>query len=134
MPLTLVIFAIGLLIWEKTREREQLNSRDRLWILALLTAAMLIKGPIVYAFLLPGILAFEIRGGRRRGPSRTGICQPSAWCGWWPWLVSLGIFLVWVIGGSIFVPGFFDYVLFIVFLYCSCVNVSLAPPPLFFFP
>src|SRR5260370_37735673 len=98
MPLTLVIFAIGLLIWEKTREREQWNSRDRLWIFALLTAAMLIKGPIVYAFLLPGILAFEVRGGSRRGPSRTGICQPSAWCGWWPWLIVARDFVVLLIG------------------------------------
>src|ERR1700720_1540289 len=30
MPLALVIFAIGLLIWEKIREREQWNSHDRL--------------------------------------------------------------------------------------------------------
>src|ERR1700730_2640190 len=77
MPLTLVIFAVGLLIWEKIREREQWNSRDRLWIFALLTASMLIKGPIVYAFFLPGIAMFEWR--RRKTESIW------AWCGWWPW-------------------------------------------------
>jgi 4-amino-4-deoxy-L-arabinose transferase-like glycosyltransferase len=134
MPLALVIFAIGLLIWGKIREREQWYSRDRLWIFALLTTAMLIKGPIVYAFLLPGILAFEIRGGRRHGPSRTGICQPSAWCGWWPWLVSLGIFLVWVIGGSIFVPGFFDQVVMREFLARFGETVHRPQPLLFYLP
>ncbi len=134
MPLALVIFAIGLLIWVKIREREQWNSGDRLWIFALLTAAMLIKGPIVYAFLLPGILAFEIRGGRRHSPSRISIWQPSAWCGWWPWLASLGIFLVWVIGGSIFVPGFFDQVVMREFLARFGETVHRPQPLLFYLP
>ncbi len=134
MPLTLVIFAIGLLIWEKIREREQWNSRNRLWIFALLTAAMLIKGPIVYAFLLPGILAFEICRGRPHGPSRIGISQPSSWCGWWPWLASLGIFLVWVIGGSIFVPGFFDQVVMREFLARFGETAHRPQPPLFYLP
>jgi 4-amino-4-deoxy-L-arabinose transferase-like glycosyltransferase len=134
MPLALFIFAIGLLIWQKIRGREQWNSRDRVWIFALLTAAMLIKGPIVYAFLLPGILAFEIRGGSRYGPSRTGICHYSAWCGWWPWFASLGIFLVWVIGGSIFVLGFFDQVVMREFLARFGETVHRAQPLLFYFP
>src|ERR1700730_6728184 len=55
MPLALILFAIGWLIWEKIRRRETCNGRDRLWVFFLLTAAMLIKGPIVYSFLLPGI-------------------------------------------------------------------------------
>jgi 4-amino-4-deoxy-L-arabinose transferase-like glycosyltransferase len=134
MPLTLVIFAIGLLIWEKIREREQWHSRDRLWIFALLTAAMLIKGPIVYAFLLPGILAFELCGGRPHGPSRIGISQPSAWCAWWPWLASLGIFLVWVINGSIFVPGFFNQVVMREFLARFGETVHRPQPLLFYLP
>jgi 4-amino-4-deoxy-L-arabinose transferase-like glycosyltransferase len=61
MPLALAIFAIGLLIWEKIKKREAWRTRDRLSIFGLLTAAMLIKGPIVYAFLLPGIAVFEWR-------------------------------------------------------------------------
>src|SRR5437667_3934766 len=83
MPLALVIFLIGLLIWRKIQKEEPWKSRDRVCILALLTAAMLIKGPIVYAFLLPGIGVFE---WWRKGQ---GI---PAWCGWWPWVASLGIF------------------------------------------
>jgi hypothetical protein len=134
MPLALFVFAIGLLIWQKIRGREQWNSRDRVWIFALLTAAMLIKGPIVCAFLLPGILAFEIRGGRRHRPSRTGIGHHSAWCGWWPWLASLGIFLVWVIGGSILVPGFFDQVVMREFLARFGETVHRAQPLLFYLP
>jgi 4-amino-4-deoxy-L-arabinose transferase-like glycosyltransferase len=134
MPLALFIFAIGLLIWQKIRRREQWNLRDRVWIFALITAAMLIKGPIVYAFLLPGILAFDIRGGKRQGASPTGICHYSAWCGWWPWLASLGIFLVWVIGGCIFVSGFFDQVVMREFLARFGETVHRTQPLLFYLP
>src|SRR5206468_2656108 len=36
--------------------------------------------------------------------------RQSAWPGWWPWVVSLAVFLAWVIGGILFQPGFFDEV------------------------
>src|SRR6266480_7001827 len=72
MPLALVIFLVGLLIWEKIRTREPWTRRDRLAMFGLLTAGMLIKGPIVYAFLLPGIVAFRfIRRRNNASPART---------------------------------------------------------------
>jgi 4-amino-4-deoxy-L-arabinose transferase-like glycosyltransferase len=109
MPLALVIFLIGLLIWEKIRTRGPWQPKDRWLMFGLLTAGMLIKGPIVYAFLLPGILFFQWQ--RRRdnaSPARTG--HYSAWCGWWPWLGSLAIFLIWVIAGWLWVPRFYELV------------------------
>src|SRR5262249_28721711 len=57
MPLALVIFLIGVLIWQKIRAGKDWTPRDQVYAFVLLTAAMLIKGPIVYAFLLPGIAA-----------------------------------------------------------------------------
>jgi hypothetical protein len=102
MPLALVIFLIGLLIWQKIRTRAPWNANDRLSMFALLTAAMLIKGPIVYAFLLPGIALFQWRARKQS--------DVTAWSGWWPWLASLGIFIVWVIGGIFFQSGFFEQV------------------------
>src|SRR4026207_2024159 len=59
MPLALVIFLIGLVIRQKIERQEEWKPRDRVYLFALLTIAMLIKGPIVYAFLLPGIGVFE---------------------------------------------------------------------------
>jgi 4-amino-4-deoxy-L-arabinose transferase-like glycosyltransferase len=103
MPLALLLFVIGWLIWKKIRRREIWNERDRLVFFVLLTAAMLIKGPIVYAFLLPGILAFQ---WRTRGTRDT----VTAWSGWWPWIASLAIFLAWAIGGIFFVPEFWEHV------------------------
>jgi 4-amino-4-deoxy-L-arabinose transferase-like glycosyltransferase len=108
MPLALVIFLIGLLIWQKIRENAPWRPGDRLQIFGLLTAGMLIKGPIVYAFLLPGIVLFQ--WWRRRSGAA------SAWSGWWPWVASLGVFLIWVIGGIQFVPRFYDQVVMREFL------------------
>jgi 4-amino-4-deoxy-L-arabinose transferase-like glycosyltransferase len=103
MPLALAIFLIGLLIWEKIRTGEPWRTQDRWPMFGLLTAGMLIKGPIVYAFLLPGMIVYQWRSRKRNGS--------SAWCGWWPWLASLGIFLIWVVVGWIWVPRFYELVI-----------------------
>lgn len=103
MPLALVLFTIGWLIWKKIRKREAWTTRDRLLLFLLLSAGMLIKGPIVFALVLPGIVACQWR--RRKASDK-----PSAWSGWSPWLGSSAIFLVWVIGGVLFVPEFSEHV------------------------
>src|SRR5438105_8794067 len=102
MPLALVIFLIGLLIWEKIRTGEPWRTQDRWLMFGLLTARMLIKGPIVYAFLLPGIIVYQWRFRKTN--------SPSGWCGWWPWFASLGIFLIWVVAGWFWVPRFYELV------------------------
>lgn len=129
MPLAFVIFLIGLLIWNKIREQSQWKFRDRVYVFALLTAAMLIKGPIVYAFLLPGIIIFQLRYGRTR-PLRAP--SPSVWPGWWPWIVSLAIFLLWVLGGIEFQPGFFDEVVMREFVARFGETIH-RPQPLYFY-
>jgi 4-amino-4-deoxy-L-arabinose transferase-like glycosyltransferase len=103
MPLALIIFLLGWQIWEKIRKNEPWQTRDRVIAFVLLAASMLIKGPIVCAFLLPGIVLFEWR--RRRHPTTT-----SAWCGWSPWLGAFAIFILWVVGGILFAPNFFHEV------------------------
>jgi 4-amino-4-deoxy-L-arabinose transferase-like glycosyltransferase len=103
MPLALVVFAIGWLIWDKIRRRENWTARDRLLLFFLLSAGMLIKGPIVYAFLVPGLVAFEWRQRRNGDPV-------TAWGGWLPWLASFLVFLLWVAGGIHFVPEFIEHV------------------------
>ena len=102
MPLALVIFLIGLLIWEKIRNHQTWSHRDRWIMFGLLTAGMLIKGPIIYAFLLPGIVAYQ---WAFRKTDRT-----RAWFGWWPWFASLAVFFVWVIAGCLWVPRFYELV------------------------
>jgi 4-amino-4-deoxy-L-arabinose transferase-like glycosyltransferase len=102
MPLALAIFLIGLLIWEKIRKQEPWSTPDRWVMFGLLTAGMLIKGPIIYAFLVPGIVGYQLRFRKTE--------RANAWCGWWPWLVSLAVFVVWAIAGCVWVPRFYELV------------------------
>jgi 4-amino-4-deoxy-L-arabinose transferase-like glycosyltransferase len=138
MPLALVIFLIGSLIWRKIQTEEPWRSRDRFYIFALLTVAMLIKGPIVYAFLLPGIALFQWRAVAVAGVGDSGQGgralqnSVSAWCGWWPWIASLVVFLLWVIGGILFQPGFFDEVIVREFVARFGETIH-RPQPLYFY-
>ena len=125
MLLALVIFLIGLLIWQKIRAETEWKPRERIYLFAVLTVAMLIKGPIVYAFLLPGIALFQWR-------CRRHACRYSAWCGWWPWIASLAVFLMWVIAGILFTPGFFNEVVMREFVARFGETIH-RPQPLYFY-
>jgi 4-amino-4-deoxy-L-arabinose transferase-like glycosyltransferase len=126
MPLALVIFLLGLLIWQKIRAGELWQPRERWKMFALLTASMFIKGPIVFAFLLPGIVLFQWLAAKRSGA--------TAWCGWWPWIASLALFSVWVICGIKFVPGFYEQVVIKEFLGRFSETVHRSQPFLFYLP
>jgi 4-amino-4-deoxy-L-arabinose transferase-like glycosyltransferase len=142
MPLALIIFLIGVLIWKKIREGTEWRLRDQIYVFALLTIAMLIKGPIVYAFLLPGIALFEWR--RRRRAVVAGVGDPgrahkvpllqNAWPGWWPWVASLAVFLLWVTGGILFQPGFFDEVVMREFIARLGETIHRSQPLYFYLP
>ena len=127
MPLALVVFLLGAKIWQKVRADEPWNRRDRLVFFALLTAAMLVKGPIVYAFLLPGIVVFEMT---RRGNAR----RVRSWCGWWPWIASLAVFLVWAAGAIAWVPEFYEQVVLKEFAGRFGESVHRPQPIYFYFP
>jgi 4-amino-4-deoxy-L-arabinose transferase-like glycosyltransferase len=93
----------------------------------LLSGGMLIKGPIVYAFLLPGLVAFE---WRRRKTNAAG----SAWSGWMPWLLSFLVFLLWVGGGILFVPEFTEHVVLREFAGRFSDEVHRSQPIYFYLP
>ena len=128
MPLAFVIFLIGVLTWRKIKKQQEWKLPDRVYLFALLTIAMLIKGPIVYAFLLPGIGAFE--WWHRQYIARD--CSHGAWVGWWPWLASLAVFLLWVVGGILLQRGFFDEVVMREFLGRFGETIH-RPQPLYFY-
>ncbi len=124
MPLALVTFLIGRQIWSKIRGAEGWTGRDRAIAFVLLASAMLIKGPIVYAFILPGLIVYQILR-RKRG-------APSAWSGWWPWILSLGIFLAWAICGIMKQPGFYESVVVREFAGRFSETIH-KPQPLYFY-
>jgi 4-amino-4-deoxy-L-arabinose transferase-like glycosyltransferase len=136
MPLAFVIFLIGLLVWEKVEKREEWNPLNRVYLFVLLTIAMLIKGPIVYAFLLPGIVLFQLRARTRPklvlSEVERGAPLYRVWPGWWPWIASLAVFLLWVTGGILFQPGFSDEVVMREFLGRFGETIH-RPQPLYFY-
>src|SRR6478735_3881604 len=135
MPLSLVIFLIGLLIWQRVRDKDEWKLRDQVYVFVLLTAAMLIKGPIFYAFLLPGIAlnVVAVALGATRSP-RTARRLQSSWPGWWPLLASLAIFLVWVAGGIRYQPGFYQEVVMREFVGRFGETIHRPQPLLFYLP
>src|SRR6266404_8204656 len=93
---------------------------------------MLIKGPIVYAFLLPGIVlnAVAVALWATRTPRIARRLQ--IWPGWWPWIASLALFLLWVIGGIVLQPSFFDEVVMLEFMARFGETIH-RPQPLYFY-
>lgn len=126
MPLALVIFLIGLLIWQKIRVREPWQPRERWEMFGLLTASMFIKGPMVFAFLVPGIVPFQWLAGKQS--------TANAWCGLWPWIASFALFSIWVICGIKFVPGFYEDVVMTEFLGRFSQTVHRSQPVLYYLP
>jgi 4-amino-4-deoxy-L-arabinose transferase-like glycosyltransferase len=126
MPLALVIFLLGLLIWQKIRTRELWKPRERWEMFALLTASMFIKGPMVFALLLPAIVLFQWLAGKQS--------TANAWCGFWPWIASFALFSIWVICGIKFVPGFYEDVVMKEFLGRFSETVHRPQPVLYYLP
>lgn len=89
MFLTLLIFLAGWIVFEKVRRGEEWTPRARLWLSLAVLGSLLTKGPILYAFLLPGLVAYSLLMRRRGEPNH-------AWAGWWPWFAPLLVFAVWV--------------------------------------
>ena len=126
MPLALATFLIGWQIWRQIRLAEPWTTRDRMMAFALLSSAMMIKGPIIYAFILPGLIVYQIL--RRKSGA------PTAWIGWWPWLLSLAIFLVWAIGGIVRQPGFYESVVIREFAGRFTETIHKPQPIYFYLP
>jgi 4-amino-4-deoxy-L-arabinose transferase-like glycosyltransferase len=128
MLLTLLIFFTGWLILEKVRRREAWTTRDRGWLALAVLGAMLMKGPILYAFLLPGLAAYGFVA-RRRGWTN------HAWAGAWPWFAPLLVFGVWVGVGAWLSGDFYRQVVLREFL--GRFDMSDAPihkhQPLWFY-
>ncbi len=127
MPLALVAFAIGLLLFEKIRGERPWTNTDRWWLFALLTAGLFVKGPIVYAFVLPALALYQ---WRRRGRAN----WPTAWSGWLPWVCSLALFLGWVIAGIKYIDGFFEDVILTEFAGRFHEGVHRSQPLFFYLP
>lgn len=97
--LAAIVFALGYRIMVKVRNGDPWRRSEQWGTFGLVLAGLMIKGPILYAFLLPGLLAFWWL--RRKEPDVGG-----AWAGWWPWLAPMAVFGLWAWIGMATVPHF----------------------------
>lgn len=100
MMLTLWIFLCGWLIYRKVRDGTAWTPGERWAFCAVMTAVLLTKGPIIYAFLLPGMAAYAFLGPRGK--------RALIWSGWWTWLLPLAVFLAWGVHGLLTNREFYD--------------------------
>lgn len=101
MPLSLTIFAAGLLIYRQIRKGGPWSRNARLGFAGILTVSLFIKGPLIYGFLLPGLLAYWWTQRKKASPG-------GFWPGWWPFIVPLLIFLLWIIAGVLVSDRFYS--------------------------
>src|SRR6266550_757502 len=127
MPLALVTFAVGLLIFDKIRTQTPWTTRDRVTLFAALTSAMFVKGPIVWAFVLPPLVLYQLRRNWRPD-------FPSAWSGWIPWVASFALFCLWLILGIRFIDGFYEDVILNEFGAHFHEGIHRSQPLLFYIP
>jgi len=127
MPLALVTFAVGLLMFEKIRTRTSWTTRDRVVLFVALTAAMFVKGPIVWAFILPPLVLYQLLRNWRPD-------FPNAWSGWVPWIASFALFCLWVIFGIRFIDGFYEDVILNEFGARFHEGIHRSQPLLFYIP
>ncbi len=128
MMLAFWIFVIGWMIYRKIREDVPWTTNERWIVFAAMLGALFTKGPVLYAFLLPGMVAFALFALPRE---RRGL----VWSGWWSWLLPLAAFLVWLGYGLATNEKFYDDVVVREFLsrFESGSRDDERPQPLWFY-
>jgi 4-amino-4-deoxy-L-arabinose transferase-like glycosyltransferase len=103
MLLALTILLGGLMIWRQIRKDQPWSPSRRMAFALIVLAGCFTKGPVIVVYLLLPLLTWQLIGWRRREPSH-------AWPGWWPWLVPIGVFALWLTVGCLNDHQFFRMV------------------------
>ncbi|QQL44760.1 ArnT family glycosyltransferase [Sulfuriroseicoccus oceanibius] len=109
MVLALWIFLVGWVIFDHLRSGNPWTARQRWLFLFAMLASMLTKGPILFAFIVPGLVAFWWL-------TRKQESRPTTNPGWLLWLLPLGVFLAWAIWGAVTNEAFYQEVVWKEFL------------------
>ncbi len=105
MMLALWLFLAGWLLGKKLSRGGPWTPRERWAFFLVVLASMLTKGPIIFAFVLPGYVAFLII--KRRGEHWKDAAM---------WLLPLIPFAAWLIAGVLTSPEFYKQVVLTEFL------------------
>jgi len=101
MLLACFIFVPGWIIYLKLRTPAPWSGGERVAFGCAMAGALLTKGPVIYAFLLPGLVlsAILIKNPEHRR---------MLWSGWLAWLLPLALFLAWGIVGLLGDKAFYE--------------------------
>lgn len=103
MLLALSIFICGWLIYRKVRDGAPWTAGERWGFCGAMTASLLIKGPVIYAFLPPAMIVFALWALPRE---RRGL----VWSGWWTWVLPLVALGAWAGAALLTHPEFYQHV------------------------
>lgn len=84
MLLALWLTLVGWMIYSKIKTGLPWSPQERWTLCACVLASMLTKGPILFAFVLPGLVLYS---------SLKKDARP--WCAWWVWVLPLLVFALW---------------------------------------
>ncbi len=101
MMLAFFIFLVGWAIYRKVADGTPWTTREKWLVFAAMLGALFTKGPVLYVFLVPGMLAFAL------------LAQPRdrrrlVWSGWWTWTIPLALFLAWGVTGLLTNEAFYE--------------------------
>jgi 4-amino-4-deoxy-L-arabinose transferase-like glycosyltransferase len=96
-------FLVGLIILRKA-QGSPWKRRDRWLIFLVVLAALMTKGPIIYVFILPGLLAFAVIARRKK-------LEVRLWPGWTCLFLPLVFLAAWAWYGVHQHPAFYDQVI-----------------------
>lgn len=102
MVLALVVFAPVAMILSHVRSKTRWTVSEKGLYALFLAAGLMTKGPVSYAFLVPGLIVFSLLQ-RRNGDSGHGP-------GWLVHVLPVVLFGAWVVGGMVLQPEFADQV------------------------
>ncbi len=113
--LALLLGICGWLIYRKVRDGTAWTLHERIAFFAAMLAACFTKGPIIYAFILPGMVVFWFLAPKDR--------RHLVWSGWWTWAIPLAVFVAWLGIGIATRKEFYDDI--VVKEFASRFNQSL---------
>lgn len=103
MLLALWVLLAGSLIWRQVSSGQDWRPRDQVMFAGVVLAGLFTKGPVLLAFILPGLLAFGLIERRSGGA--------KAWMGWLAWGGPVACLLLWAAVGCGYSPSFCESVI-----------------------
>ncbi len=125
MVLTLCIFIVGWLIFRHLKNGTPWTKAERWGVFVAVLASMLVKGPIIFAFLIPSLIVFLVL-------TKNHSPRLNANPGYAVWIVPLLFFAAWVFWGATQSDAFYNEVVIKEFMGRFDDGVHKSQPPYYY--